>query len=98
MAMHWLIKKLHVLGDSKVIIDWINLKRQLHATNFEGWKLKTKELATTFQDIKFHHIYRDFDKEVDTLSKRALMEPEGRLSYFLWLNGTESPHSHLNIF
>jgi ribonuclease HI len=58
MATHWSIKKLQVLGDSKVIIDWINLKGHLHAVNFEGWKLKTKELATTFQDINFQHIYR----------------------------------------
>jgi hypothetical protein len=53
MATHWSIKKLQVLGDSKVIIDWINHKGQLHATNFEGWKLKTRELTTSFQDIKF---------------------------------------------
>jgi hypothetical protein len=46
---HWSIEKLQVLGDSKVIIDWINQKGQLHAVNFEGWKLKTKELATTFK-------------------------------------------------
>jgi hypothetical protein len=85
------------LGDSKVIIDWINQKGQLHAVNIEGWKLKTKELAT-FQDINFQHIYRDYNKEVDFLSKRALKEHEGRLSFFLWENGTESQHSNLNIF
>jgi ribonuclease HI len=98
LATLWSIEKIQVLGDSKVIIDWINQKGQLHAVNIEGWKLKTKELAITFQDISFQHIYREHNKEADILSKRALKEPEGRLSFFHWDNGTESPHTYLNIF
>jgi len=66
--------------------------------NFEGWKLKTKEMDTSFQDINFHHIYKVHNKEADILTKRALKEPEGRLSFFHWYNGIESPHTHLNIF
>jgi ribonuclease HI len=98
LATQWSIEKLQVLGDSKVIIDWINQKGQLHVVNIEGWKLKTKELATSFQDISFQHIYRDHNKEADFVSKRALKEPKGRLSLFLRENGTEIHHSNLNIF
>ena len=98
LATQWSIEKLQVLGDSKVIIDWINQKGRLHEVNIEGWKLKTKELATSFQDISFQYIYRDHNKEANFVSKRELKEPEGRLSLFLRENGTESHHSHLNIF
>jgi len=98
LANHCSIEKFQVLGDSKVIIDWINKKGRLHAVHFEGWKLKTIELVTIFQDISFHHIYRDHNKEADSLSKRALREPKGRLTFFHWESGIESQHSHLNIF
>jgi ribonuclease HI len=98
LAMLWSIEKIQILGDSKVIIDWINQKGQLHAMNIECWKLKTKELANKFKDISFQHIYREHNKEVDSLSKRALKELEGRLYVYHWDNGEESPHTYLNIF
>ena len=40
LAMLWVIDKILILGDSKVIIDWINKKSQLNAVNIEGWKFK----------------------------------------------------------
>ena len=36
LASHWMIDNVQILGDSKVIIDWINPKGQLHAVNIEG--------------------------------------------------------------
>jgi len=80
LALLWAIEKIQILGDSKVIIDWINQKGQLQAVNIEGWKLKTKELASNFKDISFQHIYREHNKETNLLSKRVLKEPKGRLS------------------
>jgi ribonuclease HI len=98
LATHWAIKKIQILGDSKVIIDWINQKGQLQAVNIEGWKLKTKDLVSKFEDISFQHIYREHNKEADQLSKRALKEPKGRLIVYHWDNGQESIPTHLNIF
>jgi hypothetical protein len=98
MASLWSIQKIQILGDSQVIIDWINHKGNLQAVDLDGWKQKTRELANTFQDIIFHHIYRTFNKEADILSKRALREPEGRLSFYPWSNGVDGPHTHLDIF
>jgi ribonuclease HI len=74
LASLWSITNLQVLGDSKVIIEWINLKGNLHSANLECWKQKTKDLAKTFNDIRFQHIYREHNKEADSLSKRALKE------------------------
>jgi ribonuclease HI len=98
LASLWSIKNLQVLGDSQVIIEWINNKGNFHSANIECWKLKTKELAKTFNEISFHHIYRVHNKEADSLSKRALKEIEGRLSVFHCENGEDSPITSLNIF
>jgi len=86
------------LGDSKVIIDWMNHKGQLQAVNLDGWKLKTLELKKLFKEISFQHIYREHNKEAELLSKRVLKEPKGRLIIYHWHNGEEIPPTHLNIF
>jgi ribonuclease HI len=70
LASQWAIKKIQILGDSKVIIDWINQKGNLQAVNIEGWKLKTKDLVSKFEDISFQHIFREHNKEADQLSNR----------------------------
>jgi ribonuclease HI len=98
LASLWAIDKIQILGDSKVIIDWMNQKGQLQAVNLDGWKLKTKELTHNFKEISFQHIYREHNKEADLLSKRALKEPKGRLTVYHWQNGEEIPPTHLNIF
>jgi hypothetical protein len=38
LANHLSIHKLQILGDSKVVIDWINKRGELRACAIEGWK------------------------------------------------------------
>jgi hypothetical protein len=92
------LSHLHVLGDSRVIIDWVNHKCNLSTVNIEGWKQKTMDLAKNIKDLSVHHIYRVHNKEADALSKRALSEIEGRLTVFHSDNGRESQPSCINIF
>jgi ribonuclease HI len=92
------IQHIHVLGDSKVIVDWLNQIRNLQAINIEGWKIKIRDLATTFQGINFQHIFREYNEEADKLSKQALSSPKGRLTYFTWHGENVGPTQHLNIF
>jgi hypothetical protein len=47
------------MGDSKVIIDWLNKKGNLQAINIEGWKMRIRELMEVYQGINFQHIYRE---------------------------------------
>jgi ribonuclease HI len=69
----WLaISEIQVLGDSKVVIDWLNDKGRLHGCAIECWKLRIKDLLKNFEGIIFSHIYRDFNKEADILSKQAI--------------------------
>jgi hypothetical protein len=75
-----------------------NKRGRLQASAIEGWKLRIKELIKHFQEISFQHIFREYNKEADLLSKQALQEPEGRITYYKWENGTEGPKRHLILF
>jgi ribonuclease HI len=92
------INEIQVLGDSKVVIDWLNEKGRLQASAIECWKLRIKELIKNFQEISFAHIFREFNKEADFLSKQAIQEPEGRITFFKWVDGIEGPKSHFNLY
>ena len=74
LAKLWDINRLVLLGDSKVIIDWLNQKTNLHATEIEGWMRRTRSITTVFQDIKVTHIFQEYNIEADSLSKQGLLE------------------------
>jgi hypothetical protein len=61
-----------VLGDSKIIIDWLNNKGQLQVIALECWKDRITDLIQAFTQINFSHIYRETNVEADSLSKKAL--------------------------
>jgi ribonuclease HI len=79
ITTQWSIKKLMVVGDSKVTIDWINDKSNLDLNYLSHWKEKIRFLKKGYEMINFMHIHRQFNKEADNLSKKALKEP------FRWL-------------
>jgi ribonuclease HI len=83
------LPKIQILGDSKVIIDWLNEKSELRVSSLEGWKQRIQILRNTFESIQFYHIYREYNKEADALSKKALSEPEGHITLHLWNEGVE---------
>jgi hypothetical protein len=95
---HLSLQKLQVLRDSKVVIEWITNRGRLQASAIKGWKLRTRELLKNFKEISIYHIFREFNKEADHLSKQAIHEPEGRITYFKWENGTKGPKRHLILF
>ena len=66
LATHLSIQKLQVLGDSKVVIEWLTKKGRLQACAIEGWKIKILDLIKYFHEINFQHIYMDHNKEEDT--------------------------------
>jgi ribonuclease HI len=42
IANYLSIHKLQILGDSKVIIDWLNNKSDLRVSSIEGWKQRIR--------------------------------------------------------
>lgn len=59
-------------GDSKVIIDWLTQKSNVYAIDIEGFKRRIKVLITNFQEVSFHHIFRNFSL---TLTKKHITFP-----------------------
>jgi ribonuclease HI len=98
LAAHWSLDHLLILGDSRIIIDWINKKSELHSVQIEGWMDKTVILSKLFNNVKYQHFSRTFNKVADALSKRALSGVVGRLHIFHCENGLDSPISFINLF
>jgi ribonuclease HI len=98
LALHLSFHRLQVLGDSKVVIDWLSDRARLQSSTIEGWKDRIKELIKSFLDISFGHVYREYNVEVDHLSKMSLKEPEGRITFSQWTNGVEGPKHFLSLY
>ena len=63
LLSYFSIKKLMVVGDSKVTIDWINSKSNLNLyISKKYWKDKIRSLKDKFQSINFMHLHRQFKK------------------------------------
>jgi len=70
-----------VAGDSKATIVWINDKSNLDLNYLRHWKENIRLLNKGYEKLNFMHINRQFNKEADSLSKKALKEPFGWLFY-----------------
>jgi len=98
LAIRLSIFELHLLGDSKIIIEWLNRRGTLQAIALECWKERIKETLLHFRDITFTHIYREENMVADTLSKKALSNMLGYIAYNQWEDGNEGPTHYLNLF
>jgi ribonuclease HI len=98
LASCWSLSHLFVLGDSRIIIDWISQKTTFHTVHNDSWKTKALELSKSFTDVKFLHIPRSLNREADALSKEALQGAVGRLTIFHKDRGAVSPSTSINVF
>jgi ribonuclease HI len=74
MAHRLGIDDIHLLGDSKIVIGWLNKKTNLQVVALESWKERIVELFKHFRKLSFAHIFREDNKVADVLSKKALFE------------------------
>jgi hypothetical protein len=86
------------VGDSKVVIAWLDNKDSLKVCAIEGWKLRLKEMVKDFEYIRLDHIHREFNTEADYLSKQASNEPEGGIMYYTWHNNREGEKNTISIY
>jgi hypothetical protein len=98
LTLHLSFLRIQVLGDSKVVIDWLFDRARLQSSTIEGWKDKIKESLKSFIDISFGHVYREFNVEADQISKLSLKELEVQIAYSQWKNGVEGPKHFLNLY
>jgi ribonuclease HI len=92
------IEDIQIIGDSKIVIDWLNNKGKLQVSSLLGWMDRVRELHTTFRHISYKHTLREHNKEVDALSKTALQKQVGLFTYNHWLDEHEGPTHFLNLY
>jgi hypothetical protein len=92
------IQYIQLIGDSKVVIDWLNKKGNIQVINIEGWKGKIRELISSFRGIYFQHIFKEANVEANNLSKQALSTSFGRLIYTSWDGENAGTVHHFDIF
>jgi hypothetical protein len=66
----------------------------------EGWKEQIKRLSFQFKKITFLHTYREFNKEADALSKRALKDLDhcGEIIYTQWVDNEPGLTRYIKVF
>ena len=94
------IEVIQVIGDSKIIFDWLKDRGKLQVASLMGWKDRIIKLKKSFREINYTHVYRELNKEAYSLSlsKKALTKIEGRIEYNLWVDGNEGPTLYFNLF
>ena len=85
-ALLWFVRRKYVLniqiiGDSKVVIDWVIGSSSLDSMVLDHWISRVKSLIYEFSSIYFRHIYREFNSESDCLSKKEIGEMNGQLFF-----------------
>jgi ribonuclease HI len=76
-ATLFLASKLHldtlqVLGDSKIVIEWLSNRGELQVVSLLAWKDRIRQLQSTFNKLSFTHIHREYNNSADQLSKAVL--------------------------
>ena len=65
-------KKLQVLGDSMVVINWINKTQRCRNTSLDTLFEEVNRLLANFESISFKHVYMERNMEADKLSMAGL--------------------------
>lgn len=81
------ISNLLVGGDSKCVIDWLNKKAYLQVLNLSYWEAKVEGLLKEFQSLSFSHVHKEFNHQVDVVSKKGLLLLAGSLQLQEWREG-----------
>jgi hypothetical protein len=98
LAIRLHIYDLQVVGDSKLVIDWLNNQVDLQAMGLHFWKKQIESLIMEFSAIEFIHSFREFNQEADNLSKHALGLQEGMLKFYRMEDGQEGPPLFLSLY
>jgi ribonuclease HI len=86
-----------LLGDSKLIIDWLKGEADFQVAALNSWKEWTKDTTLLFRKLTFQHIFREANQEADTLSKTVLHLPPNQIFFTFWEDGHEGNSYKLNI-
>ena len=79
VAKEFGIPSLHIRGDSSIIINRVKGRSALSSLNLDGWCQNIRHLESSFLSFDFSHVYREYNKKADGLSKEALSMASGLL-------------------
>jgi ribonuclease HI len=68
------LQSIHIMGDSKIIIDWLRGKGRLQVISLDCWKDRITALITSFQKISFDHVYREENQVADSPFKAGAQQ------------------------
>ena len=71
------LKRVHIYGDSKTVIDWATCKIDIKAPHLQTLLREIRALHLIFEEVHFKYIYMEYNMEVDALSKQALAIQSG---------------------
>ena len=80
-AVRLSIPDLLLLGDSKIVIEWLNQKGTIQVVALERWKERIKNTLIYFRNITFAHIFKEKNQKADILSKVTLTNIRGSIAY-----------------
>jgi hypothetical protein len=83
------VKKLQVLGDFKLVIDWAHQKNKFQNIWLTLIMRDIKLAYQSFEWIYFSHILRDHNAKDNELSKEALSLLVGAFVYYKFIDGEE---------
>jgi ribonuclease HI len=84
------IRKLQVMGDSKLVIDWEKGKLSIQNINLANITRDIRLSFQSFEWISFQHVLRELNVKADELSKEALQLQRGAFGYYEYFEGTET--------
>jgi len=97
LARYFGLTHLQVCGDSEVIINWFEGTQCLNVLYLVFWKERILKLREDFELIKVHHIFREFNSEVDGLSNLALLSEVTCLIWWKMSEGIMGPVQVFNL-
>ena len=75
------VSHLQVVGDSRVIIEWVKRKSNLQVLSLGWWQKRVRKLQEVFVDLHFQHIFREYNTLENKFSKDDFPLDERRLFF-----------------
>ena len=69
------LQQIQIFLDSWVVVRWFNKEGDLLNIILEPWQQKIRQLREAFEEVYVSHVHREFNSNVDSLSKGSLSVP-----------------------
>jgi len=83
------VRKLQVMGDSKLVIEWAKHKANVHDVRLNPLLRDIKLSYQSFECLYFNHILLELNGKANDLSKEALQLPARAFGYYEFVAGEE---------